>query len=561
MSKKLAAKTAAPKKAAKKRISAPRPVTIRMYRQGLGDAFLLTFAGENRGDSVFLLIDCGVHKAQTGGGDKMQRIVADITAATGGKIDVVVATHEHTDHLSGFVQHAQAFLQSIEIEQLWLGWTESRKDAVANRLRKKKGHLQKAIDAALKKLKDKMTLAAEQVAGDAIEPFFAFAEFDAELRADLETDDARRAAATAMHETGGNPTGNEVALQLLRERAKQVECLPPGTVIDLPGVRDARIYVLGPPRDEKLLKKSDPSGRGQSEVFAAPQSDHLGLASALLNLEGAALEGGDQGQELRDLREMTYPFDSIKRKSLDEIQRAMVDWQPGRTPQSPEEQGLHDLAILVSRHYGLPGDAAEETPSKTSWTDSHEVPDNAAWRRIEGDWIAAAGELALNLESDTNNTSLAIAIEIGPPGEGKVLLFPGDAQVGSWLSWNALEFHVAGRTVTINDLFRRTVLYKVSHHASHNGTLKALGLEKMGDDLIAMIPVDRAAASKLRGWNMPYPPLYRALQQKTRGRILRSDRDPTLDGPKPDGLTRDQWDAFKQTRVEDDLYFEIVIEA
>ena len=61
-----------------------------------------------------------------------------------------------------------------------------------------------------------------------------------------------------------------------------------------------------------------------------------------------------------------------------------------------------------------------------------EDPD--AWRRIQGEWMAGAGEFALQLDSDTNNTSLALAFELP---DGRVLLFPGDAQVGNWESWHA----------------------------------------------------------------------------------------------------------------------------
>jgi len=39
--------------------------------------------------------------------------------------------------------------------------------------------------------------------------------------------------------------------------------------------------------------------------------------------------------------------------------------------------------------------------------------------------------MALQLDNDTNNTSVALAIEF--TDSGKVLLFPADAQVGSWL--------------------------------------------------------------------------------------------------------------------------------
>ena len=94
------------------------------------------------------------------------------------------------------------------------------------------------------------------------------------------------------------------------------------------------------------------------------------------------------------------------------------------------------------------------------------------WRRIDNDWLAAAEQLALNLDSDTNNTCLALAFEWGVPGEGQVLLFPGDAQVGNWLSWRRQQYQAGGRTLTADQLMQHTILYKVGHHASHNATLR-----------------------------------------------------------------------------------------
>ena len=68
--------------------------------------------------------------------------------------------------------------------------------------------------------------------------------------------------------------------------------------------------------------------------------------------------------------------------------------------------------------------------------------------------------------------------------DGKVLLFPADAQEGNWLSWHDDEDEVevtggAGAgTVTAADLLARTVFYKVGHHSSHNATAKGKGLER-----------------------------------------------------------------------------------
>src|SRR3954464_15657326 len=96
-------------------------VRIRMYGQGLGDCFLLAFPRKPTGDPatdtqpVHVLIDCGVISGTPGSSERMQQIVADIRETTldrnlrgsdgapKGHLDLLVITHEHWDHLSGFI--------------------------------------------------------------------------------------------------------------------------------------------------------------------------------------------------------------------------------------------------------------------------------------------------------------------------------------------------------------------------------------------------------------------------------------------------------------------------
>src|SRR5262249_37688999 len=139
-----------------------------------------------------------------------------------------------------------------------------------------------------------------------------------------------------------------------------------------------------------------------------------------------------------------------------------------------------------------------------------------AWRKIDDEWLSVTSDLAIALDNDTNNTSLVLAFELGEGGD--VLLFPADAQVGNWLSWKDLVFVIGNgpkrRLVTGEELLGRTVFYKVGHHASHNATLRAEGLEKMkSPDLTAMIPVDRTTAKQQR-WAMPFEPLFERLKEK-----------------------------------------------
>ena len=57
--------------------------------------------------------------------------------AEGGQpVDVLVGTHEHWDHISGFVQAKDVF-DKFEVGEVWLAWTEDPRDATANRLRKR----------------------------------------------------------------------------------------------------------------------------------------------------------------------------------------------------------------------------------------------------------------------------------------------------------------------------------------------------------------------------------------------------------------------------------------
>src|SRR6185295_7227055 len=95
-------------------------------------------------------------------------------------------------------------------------------------------------------------------------------------------------------------------------------------------------------------------------------------------------------------------------------------------------------------HYGFETEAADQ------------------WRRIDNDWLSLAGGLALNLDTYTNNTCLAFAVEF--ISSGKVLLFPGDAQFSNWLSWQKLEFEIPNsfgikEKVTTKNLLERTVFY------------------------------------------------------------------------------------------------------
>lgn len=475
----------------------PAGVKIRMYRQGLGDCFLLAFA-TGTGRPCYMLIDCGVLLGTSDAGGKMRQVAESLRDSTGGRIDVLVATHQHWDHLSGFDQAREVFDQ-IDFGEVWVGWTEDPGNDLANRLRtRRRAHLQ-ALSAAARSLRA-VGAAPKAETLEAVLGFFG----------DLGVD--------------GRPSRIEAALDYVLGRGKPPRYRTPGETVGLPG-SPARVHVLGPPLDEALLLRSDPSHKA-SEVY----EKRLALTEETAFFAAVLAAAGPLSPEERELRDLSFPFDGVYR----------VDPERAKGDDFFQE---HYYGEVGTGEVGT-GDAG--TPAEKEM----------AWRQIEGDWLGSADNLALQLDSDTNNTSLALGIELSPGG--KVLLFPGDAQVGNWLSWHHLG------TIDAADLLRRTALYKVGHHASHNATLREKGLELMErPDLVAMIPVDEQMAHRPKGgnpdgWDMPFLPLLERLKEKTQGRVLRADSGPP---PLEDlaGLSAAEREAFSASCVVTPLYLEITI--
>src|SRR5258708_15320459 len=161
---KVVRRKATPKPAGTGKSANARPagarVRIRMYRVGLGDCFLLTFFTEAK--PRHMLIDCGMFSgsrldASSEEKELQQDIVKNIAAETGKKLDVVVVTHEHMDHVSIFNSACDLF-DEIEFGEVWFGWleddTESEQGKAARLLRKKYEGLRLALRAALTGLQE-----------------------------------------------------------------------------------------------------------------------------------------------------------------------------------------------------------------------------------------------------------------------------------------------------------------------------------------------------------------------------------------------------------------------
>lgn len=491
-------------------------VTVRMYRQGLGDCFLLAFPPSRGSRPRFMLIDCGVLLGTPGGAERVRAVVAHILQSTGGRIDVLVATHEHWDHLSGFEQARDLFDQ-LKIGEVWVAWTEDPEDPVSRSLRRDRANALRALTATVARLRE---------SGDE----------DALRRADGMSSVLGFFGDPSSLGAAGKPSGIEQAMDYAVGRGKPPRYRTPGEgPLPIPGAAGARVYVLGPPKDLDFLKRSDPRS-GEAYEARLALDEKAAFVSAVLHAQERRGER-DMSPEEKAAAKLAFPFDKVFRVA----------------PEDAKKDGF-----FQELYYGFPGPATGP---------GHPTEEDLEWRRIDTDWMGSAGSLALKLDSDTNNTSLALAIELVP--SGKVLLFPGDAQAGNWNSWHKLEWPRQGSAggskdpVTIADLLNRTVLYKVGHHASHNATLREKGLEMMAHpDLVAMIPVDEQMAHKPKGgspkgWDMPFPPLLKRLEEKTNGRVLRVDRGLP---ERPSKVPAGEWKGFASRCAEDDLYLDFTVE-
>ena len=559
-------------------------VTVRMYRQGFGDCFLLTFKAGTKVVSR-VLIDCGLKWGDKVVGVEIEKVVDDIRKETGGKLDVLVATHEHWDHVSAF-DPAKGYFDDFAIENVWVAWTEKATDkdakVINTRLRKGAVALQLAAGALMKQASEngarlkaddergKSTFAARAgfsgsvgkvagfygafntpLQGTALKDWLAGKPLkNVLLPEEKKTQGARKALVktnTAAKQTPAfaaakNPATDsgivykdkysnlsvqtQLAMEHLLGLAKKKSAISywyPGELDEesIPGIR---FYILGPPKNA-FLNKEDPSPGKDKETYLRMNTALDGFVDGVL----------DKFYTGADFEEKGAPFNNRTAQaftSTEDAKQYAANSKPNKDSYHPD---------LFYQYYAAEND----------------------WRNIDHDWLDQAGALALQMDNDTNNTSLVLAIEL--IGSDKVLLFPGDAQVGSWLSWHELEWEVKNNgkkeKVTTPDLLKNTVFYKVGHHGSHNATVKKLGLDMMSHpELVAFVPEKQDQYNGIL-----YEPLMDALNDKAKGRVIVSADDTAKAEDavkkKPGNISATAWNKFKKNLKVTKLFVEYTVSA
>lgn len=506
-------------------------VIVRMYRAlgvsgggyagYLGDCFLIRVLDGDE-PPAHILIDFGILMGSEQADARMQQIAIDIVETTGGTIkagkvtkkgslDLLVVTHEHWDHISGFSQAQDIIFGGLDIHKLWMAWTEDDNDDFANQLRQGRDRQSVALAA----LSEVMQQAA---ASPTPSPFAAdrqaaLSGLDAFL-GPLAPINLARPGTPALAAAPGKAQRlkSRDIMDKLKAEAITSEFLSPGQVAAAPGALKA--FVLGPPRNLERLKKDRPSAGTAKETYL----ENSAFEDLLFRLVDGEPQNPDSDSPF------ARRFHRIRTEHVRAADDAMIAIDVGT-----------DTGILRWLHEHYYAETASDGRDQSR-------------RTIDSDWLGAAGPLALKLDSDTNNTSLVLAFEL--PDE-TFMLFPGDAQVGNWLSWHDQKYKDGTRELSATQILERVRFYKVGHHGSHNATLKEKGLDLMTHrELVAAISTDEVLGKRqgVKGWQMPDPHLKEAIFAATKGRTFRNDDSPGA------GYT-----SFKHSLHSTNLYLEYTV--
>ena len=473
-------------------------VNIRLYRAGTGDCFLLQFKAGNT-VKCKMMIDCGCIQGARG---DFEPWLKDIRKETGGKIDILVVTHQHEDHINGFKRCPDLF-DKFTFKKVWFAWTEDESDAFANDLRQNHSKTSMAIQAATTKLqglvKNKFfnSLYKDEVGSEfMVKGQEHFVNVVSNLNS-LNTNNVLGA-------NGKIPS--MVALfkdfKVIKPNTK-VEFFNPGDLMkDLSELPGMRIFVLGPPRDTDKLDIESAKGENFDKREKPSKKDAAFAAAVLGNSDGTDL----------------LPFETIY--ELNE----------------------------------------KKSPLKDAYLDAKDK-----WRTIDTDWLLSSGSMALRYEGSINNTSLALAFQfIGServllfPADAEV------GNWTSWhegLSWT-IKINGVNKKVNAEYILNNTVFYKIGHHCSQNGSASRLGVNMMtSDDLTAMAPLNFKRIQPNWLNTMPNDILCATLIDKTKGKLYFSgNKDELMKNIKTKRVTIKKSHEDVLNKLNDDFDGEIFVE-
>ncbi|MFZ2089791.1 MAG: hypothetical protein WAU47_14570 [Desulfobaccales bacterium] len=281
---------------------AAQVINVRMYDVGFGDCFLLTIPtpeGVRR-----MLFDCGSIKLGSLSMKEVREEVLEDLRDAGGipRVDVVVATHRHKDHVSGFNHSSWA---EVQVQEVWMPWTEHPTDAESKRIRDIQSRL--ALQLA-EHLQSRLAAAPE----------------------------AERARVESRLDLALNALSNEGAMRTLHHGfagSPQRRFLPDKNSespwFESPALPGVTVHVLGPSRDTEIIRDLDPPS-GQSylkliESLEEAETRDPGPFSRDWRMSPAEYEDlfrklsmNLSGEDRENVRRIVFGFDEAVAAALDQ---------------------------------------------------------------------------------------------------------------------------------------------------------------------------------------------------------------------------------------------------
>lgn len=429
-------------------------IRVRMYRVGFGDFFLVTFLGP-LGEPHHLIVDCGVFRgtSQTGDLDTIETAVADMVQTTNGRVELIVMTHRHADHIAGFARCVDTFKQ-LKVDRVWMPIWESEYEPTAMKFQAELTRTALGLRQHLAALGPEAS-DVQQTARRYMEN--ATGELDLSGPSPISPVGnglgVSGAGVVTMGVDGALRAGsNAVALDLLRHGFSGVtpDYYKGGDQPDLPaGLTGAGLAcrILGPPplEDLALMKLMDlQKNVGQylsGPVAGRPGADSEdGMGSASFDPFGPEWRTDPTGAPPEgETNEMVYAPESFREWVLE----PRKTWEPVSTAEMEAARGEMERVLQQSQP-------------------------------------VAALVAAKQLNSFLNNQSLVVLFTY----QRKNLLFVGDAQAGNWEHWLFDTDTPDSKGTGALGAAARQILsgldfYKVGHHGSGNATPR-VAAETMG---------------------------------------------------------------------------------
>jgi hypothetical protein len=441
-----------------RRSKKPTGLEIRAYNVGFGDCFLLSFQYADGAKHV--LIDFGSKPGPEGAPkNHMVAVAKAIAKQCAGRLDAVVATHRHADHISGFTHTKRGdsgdiIRQCATNAVIIQPWTEHPR--VATNAKREFGKGAVAFAGQM----DAMHSVAETIVR-----LSAVMDND-EIDADT-VDPAALAASGGPKTRGTRPKREEeLAKETFRQRIRYM----------------GEDNVKNKPAVDNLMTMSKPAKRRY--VYFGSDA---GLETVLPGVKVRVL-GPPTAEQWPAVQ-------TQKKRDPDEYWHLQQQfWQKmSSDAASPTGNG----GRLFARRY-----IAAKEPAESEWF----------VRRLRGVHAKNLLHSLVMIDKAMNNTSVILLFEVG----NRKLLFPGDAQIENW------EYclkHARNRKA-IRKLLAGVDVYKVGHHGSLNATPKTLYNEfakraRDGNRMTTLISTMQGIHGESKETAVPRSTLVAALKRDT----------------------------------------------